>query len=110
MFSCGRRIYRCEANETLNRRPEMTALETIYTVTEDLNDDGGVYYTVRDQGGGEVYDCDSGRDADVECSERNVNAAIEDAIGGLETLLGSLTESRSLETLRALRAMIETAE
>jgi hypothetical protein len=88
----------------------MTTLETIYTVTEDTNDDGGLYYTVRDAQGDDVYDCDRRRDAEVEAGERNINAAIEDAIGGLENLLESLTESRSLTTLKAIRAMIETAE
>jgi hypothetical protein len=85
--------------------------ETIYTTEEKYNEESeGNYYVVLDADGDEVEDFESRRDAEINASERNINAAIEDAIGGLETLLADLSESRSLTTLKAIRAMIETAE
>jgi hypothetical protein len=86
-------------------------IETMYRVVEmPAEDEEQVYYSVVDRDGDEVDNFDSLRDAEVDASERNTNAAIEDAIGGLENLLDSLTESRRLSVLRAIQGMIATAE
>ena len=86
------------------------AIEVIYTVSDRFNPESeGTYYVVIDRDGDEVADFETMRDAQVEADGRNVNAAIEDAIGGLETALCDLTESRRPEVLQALRHMIATA-